>query len=316
MLRRLFIPLLAALAALSLIAPAASAAAVFPTGLRIGLEPPPGLAVSHRMPGFEDPEHRVAVAIFQLPGQAYDALLKAGFDRETQGMTNVGKADFAIAGGTAYLITGAVKVNGHGEHRWFLLAKPKPGDEGQGVTCLIRVDVPDSARAVYSDAVMRKMLASVDFRPTPTQELLGLLPFKLGDLAGFRIAGVLPGGAVLTAGPKDEIGSAKQPYLIVAVGRGGPSDPALRDNFARDMLHNGPLTDIAVTSADNIRIGRMPALELRADAKDQAGQPVKVVQWLRFGSGGFMRVIGVAPKGDWDKVFNRFRAVRDGIESR
>ena len=306
--------LLAGMAAIA--TPAASAAPVFPTGLRIGLETPSGLVVSRRFPGFEDPDHKVLVAIFELPGAAYEQIMQAGFDKQTSGMTNVTKSDFALAGGSGYLVTGETKGNDHGEHRWFLMARPNGGDKGTPVTGLVRVDVPDAARQVYSDTVVRKMLASVDFRPTPTQELLGLLPFKLDNLAGFRVARVLPGGAILTDGPSDEIGKAKQPYIIVSVGRGGPSDPALRGNFARDMLHSGPLSDLTVTSSDTIRIGRAPAYELRAKAQDPTGQAVTVVQWLRFATGGYMRIIGVAPTDNWDKVFNRFRAVRDGVASR
>ncbi len=318
MLRRLLIPLLAALAALLLAMPA-GAAPVFPTGLRIGLEPPPGLVPSHRFPGFEDPTNHVLVAIFELSGQAYDQIMQTDLDKRAHGMTNVSRVDFAIAGGIGYLVSGEAKVNDHGEHRWLLLAKPSGGaksGKGTALTSLIRVDVPDAARQVYSDAVVHKMLASVNFRPTPTKELLGLLPFKLDDLAGFRVARVLPGGAILTEGPSAEGGGAKQPYLIVSVGRGGPSDPALRGTFARDMLRRGPLNNIRVTSSDKIRIGRASALELRADAQDPSGQAVTVVQWLRFGTGGYMRIIGIAPKSDWDKVFNRFRAVRDGVASR
>ena len=55
---------------------------------------------------------------------------------------------------------------------------------------LIKVDVPDAARAVYSDAAIRQALASVTFRPAPIQEQLGLLPFKLGEMAGFRVVKV------------------------------------------------------------------------------------------------------------------------------
>ena len=83
---------------------------MFPTGLRVGLEPPPGLVPSHRFPGFEDPGHHVLVAIFELPGQAYDQLMQAGFEKQTQGMTNVSKADFAVAGGSGYLVGGESTV--------------------------------------------------------------------------------------------------------------------------------------------------------------------------------------------------------------
>ena len=311
------VPALTLAAALALAAPA-GAAPTFPTGLRVGLAVPPGLVVSKRFPGFQDAEHRVAVAILELPGQAYDELVKAGFDKQTRGLSNVSKADFAIAGGSGYLISGESTVNGQGERHWILLAKPKVGDKSKGaaITGLVRVDVPDDAREVYSDIVVRKMLASADFRPTPIQELLGLLPFKLGNLAGFQVAHVLPGGAILTDGPVGPADKIGQTYMIVAVGRGGPSDPALRGTFVRDMLRNGPFSDVRVTSADTIRLGRAPTLEVRADATDPSGKPVRVVQWVRFGTNGFMRVVGVSPKNDWDKLFSRFRAVRDGIKPR
>lgn len=322
MLRRLLIPLLAALAALFLATPfsgSLAAAPQFPAGLRVGLEVPSGLVPSRRFPGFEDPNHKVLVAIFELPGVAYDQLMKAGFDSHTQGVTDVSKADFAVAGGEGYLVDGETKINDQKAHRWFLLAKPKSGDkDGKDptVSSLIRVDVPHDARDVYSDAVVRKMLASVDFRATPIEEQLGLLPFEIKELAGFRVAKVVPGGAVLTEGPSDQFGKAHQPYLIVSVDRGGPRDPEMRGSFARDVLNNGPLTDIRVTSADTIRTGRALTYELRVTAKDPTDQEVIAVQWLRFGTGGYMRIIGVAPKDDWGRLFNRFRAVRDGVEAR
>ena len=91
---------------------------------------------------------------------------------------------------------------------------------------LINVDVPEAARAVYSDAVIRKALASVTFRPTPIQEQLGMLPFKLNELAGFRVMQAMPrGGVILTDGPTDDIN--KQPYIIVSVGPGAPSEPTI-----------------------------------------------------------------------------------------
>jgi cell division inhibitor SulA len=41
-----------------------------------------------------------------------------------------------------------------------------------------------------------------------------------------------------------------------------------------------------------------------------------VAQWLRFSGGNFLRVIGIGRKDDWDALFTRFRALRDGIEFR
>jgi hypothetical protein len=38
-----------------------------------------------------------------------------------------------------------------------------------------------------------------------------------------------------------------------------------------------------------------------------------VVQWLRFGSGGFLRMIGVARADTWTEMFGRLRSVRDSV---
>ncbi len=86
---------------------------------------------------------------------------------------------------------------------------------------LINVQVPESARDVYTDEMVRKLLSSATVRRPPIDEQIGLLPFTLGDMAGFRVMQVMPaGGAILTDGPSDDI--SKQPYMIVSVGRGAP----------------------------------------------------------------------------------------------
>jgi hypothetical protein len=43
---------------------------------------------------------------------------------------------------------------------------------------------------------------------------------------------------------------------------------------------------------------------------------VDIVQWLRFGTGAYMRIIGFGPRQRWTQTFHRFRAVRDGLEPR
>jgi hypothetical protein len=41
-----------------------------------------------------------------------------------------------------------------------------------------------------------------------------------------------------------------------------------------------------------------------------------VVQWLRFGGGGYMQIVGIARADAWKDAYPRFRSVRDGIEGR
>lgn len=310
MLRRLIILSLALWAAS--IAIPASAEPVFPPGLRIGLEPISDLVASRRFPGFEDAGHKVAITILDLPARAYEEIERSIFAKDQSGLAGVKRESFAFASGVGILISGQAQDKGVTSHKWFLLATSASGAVADLAT-LINVEVPESARAVYSDAAVRKLLASVTFRPTPVQEQLGLLPFKVNEMAGFRVMQVLPaGGVILTDGPTDDI--SKQPYVIVSIGGGSPDQPDDRARFARELLSSAPLREVAVTSAEPMRISGLQGYEIRAQARGIDGEPVTLVQWVRFGSGGFLRVVGVASKENWDALFTRFRAIRDGVE--
>ena len=311
MLCRLLVPMLTVWAGLSVLSPAVSAEPVFPPGLRIGLEPPDDLKLSTRFPGFEDADRKVSFAILDLPGRAYEELERSIFAKNQRGLEDLKRESFPFASGIGFLISGLAHENGVTSYKWFLLATAVGGVRDLAV--LINVDVPEAARVVYSDAVVRKALASVTFRPAPIQEQLGLLPFKLNELAGFRaMQAMASGGVILTDGPTDDIN--KQPYIIVSVGRGAPGNADDRAKFARELLSSAPLRDISVTLAEPMRIGGLPGYEIRAQAKGLDGAPVTLVQWVRFGSGGFLRIVGAGRPDDWDALFTRFRAVRDGIE--
>ena len=178
------------------------------------------------------------------------------------------------------------------------------------------MEVPETARAVYPDAVIRKALASVTFRPTPLEEQLGLLPFKLNELAGFRVMQALPeGGVILTDGPTDDI--SKQPYMIVSIGRGSPVEPGERGRFARELLSSAPLRDLTVQSAEPMRIGGGQGYEIRAKANGPRRRCR--LPWCNgcvSAPAAFCALSASASPDDWDTLFTRFRAVRDGIELR
>jgi hypothetical protein len=104
--------------------------------------------------------------------------------------------------------------------------------------------------------------------------------------------------------------------MIVSLGRGGPADSSDRDRFARDLVATTPVRELSIKLAEPMRINNAAGHEIRAEGKDPAGQPLSVVQWLRFGSGGYLRIVGAGPSKEWDQMFGRFRAVRDGIDMR
>lgn len=313
MLYRLFIYLFAAWLGLGL-GPSVAAELVFPPGLRIGLEPPGDLKLSARFPGFEDSDRKVAIAILDLPASAYPELESAAFTRLPQELQNVKRESFPFENGIGFLISGTAQQNGVTLHRWSLLAQAV-GATAQNLTMLINVEVPEAALSVYPDAVVRKALAGVTFRPAPIQEQLSALPFRFGDLSGFKVMQVIPTGSVILGdGPPEN--TSPQPFMIVSIERGGPAEAADRGIFARDLLANTPVRDLAVQSAEPMRISGAQGHEIRAQGKGPAGDPVSLVQWIRFGSGSFLRMIGVSPADKWDQSFARFRAVRDGISAR
>ena len=70
-------------------------------------------------------------------------------------------------------------------------------------------------------------------------------------------------------------------------------------------------------NSEPMRIGGQPGHEMRVQGRDpQTGADIEIVQWLRFGTGAYLRILGFGPKDKWADTFTRFRAVRDGLEPR
>jgi hypothetical protein len=299
-----------------LLVPVSMAAAepVFPPGLRIGLEPPGDMTVSKRFAGFEDEGRMAAITILDLPARAFQDLERSAFAADQQGLTGVKRESFPFAGGIGILVTGSAEDRGVTVRKWFLMATAS-GDKVENLATLVSVQVPDQASAKYSDTVIRKALASVAFRPAPNAERLGMLPYKIGEMSGFRVLQVTPAGDVLLIdGAGSDIG--RQAYMVISIGSNAPSDADERVRFARNVLDSAPLANLRVTLAEPMRITGVPGIELRAQASGMSGDPVTLVQWLRFSGTGYLRVAGITAPDKWDAMFTRFRAVRDGISFR
>jgi hypothetical protein len=313
MIRQLLVYLFAGWAGLIAIGPAVHAEPVFPPGLRIGLEPPDGMTLSTRFPGFEDTERKAVMAILDLPGSAFRELENAAFNKNQRDLEDVKRESFPFESGIGFLISGTALQNGTSVRRWSLLAMAV--GSVQNLTMLINVEVPEAALSVYSEAIIRKALASVTFRPAPIQEQLSLMPFKFRELAGFQVMQVSPTGSVVLSEEKPD-STEPQPFMVISIERNGPAAPADRSLFARDLLSNAPVRDLTMQSSESMRINGGPGHEIRAQGKGPQGDAVSLVQWLRFGTNAFLRVVGVSPADKWDQAFARFRTVRDGIEMR
>jgi hypothetical protein len=312
-------PLLAVLLFVLALLPARAADVVFPPGSRIGLAPPPGLVTSKTFFGYEDLNNNVAMMLVALPVQAYADLDRAmnAEALKRQGVAFETREPLALASGPAFLVVGRQEVEKTQVSKWFLVASSPT------LTALVTLQVPDAAKALYPDAAIRAALATLAIRPTvPIEEQLGLVPFKVDELAGFRIAGVIPGRAVmLSDAPADRAGppeTATEPLIFVAIAPGGPAQSSERDNFARELFATFPnLKEIRIVSSEPLRMGGQQGHQILANAKDAAGAAtLTVVQWLRFGGGAYMQMVGIARTDAWKDAYPRFRSVRDGIEPR
>lgn len=311
-LRRLWRFLLAA-ACLAGAATVAAAEVQFPPGLRVGIEPPATMQPSPRFPGFEDADRKAAITLLDLHAAAFPQIEAAIFADTQPGLSDVKRESFPFASGIGFLMTAKTAQNGTTVHKWFLIATAVAGPVPDLAT-MVSVEVPESALDVYTDAAVRKALATVTFRRPPLDEQLKLLPFEIGDMAGFRAMQAIPGGVILVEGPADTIGT--QPFMIIGVGRSNPVEATDRGRMARDLLRTTPLRELTTRSGEAVRIGGLPGYEIRATAKAADGSALAVIQWIRFGGSGYMRIIGVSRADAWDKLFPRFRTVRDSIASK
>lgn len=299
--------------------PATAAELNYPPGSRVGLAPPPGLVPSKAFFGYEDPSNSVAMMLVALPPQAY-ADLDASVTAETlkrQGVTMESREALPLPSGKAFLVVGRQEVDNVKIRKWILVASSPT------LTGFVTVQMPETATALYPDAAIRASLATLAFRAAvPVDEQLGLLPFKVSELSGFRIAGVIPGRAVMLsdapAGAPGSPDSTNEPHIFAAIAPGGPAQSADRDTFAREVFATLPnIREIRVTTSEPLRMAGQQGHQIIADAKDASGtSPLTVVQWLRFGGGGYMQIVGIARADAWKDAYPRFRSVRDGIEGR
>jgi hypothetical protein len=294
--------------------PASGSGLQFPLASRLGMTPPPGMTVSKSFQGFEDNKNNVFIRLVAMPENAYSEIEKTMTSQalKKQNILVEKREPFSLSASKGLLIVARQEADKVRIRKWILVAPVA------GLTALVSMEIPLTAKDVYSDAAIRASLATLASRSEiPAQEQLSLLPFNVRDLAGFQVAGVVPGRAVqLTDG--DTVDTIEHAQLVIGVAPGGPASVADRDNFARNAFSGPPnVKDIRITSSEAMRIGGQPGHEVRATGKDaKSGAEIEMVQWVRFGSGAHMRMVGFAPKQGWTEVFMRFRAVRDGIDPR
>jgi hypothetical protein len=286
----------------------------YPAGSRIGLTPPKDMTASKRFSGFENAAKAASISMMEMPAEAYSQLA-GGLTKEAlarQGVTASGRQELTLGGKPAILVSGDQTVGGARLRKW-VLALSDPGTT-------VFIVAQCRFEGGYSDEEMQATLKSVALRaPLSLDEQLAALPFKLGTTAGLRPVRSVAGNALfLTEGPLDVVKEAEQPVLVVASSF-TPSPPPgeARERFARAALASGQsVRDIAIERSGPYRLKGQDWHEIVATGTEAAsGQPVVVLQTIRFGQNRYLRMVGLTRKDARDRDLPRFRAVIDAVEA-
>ena len=292
--------------------PARATETMYPRGSALGLVPPPGMVESSQFAGFEDDATKASILVVDMPADAYDQLA-TGFSEQaltSKGVTLEKRESFPIKGGKALLFTGRQTAGPITVRKWVLLVG---SDTATGI---VTFQVPEAEAAAYPDSVVRAAFSSVAFRSVADQA--NSLPFAVTNLAGFRPVRALGGTTLLlTDGPKDVLDGPDQPVFVVSIAGGAPRDDERRQFSLRALSTIPGVKDLKLDRAEPQRIGGQAGFEVMATGADaRSGTPVKVVQWIRFGPSAYIRMVGVTKLDAFPDVYDRLRALRDGVEPR
>jgi hypothetical protein len=295
------------------IGPGFAADPVFPPGMRVGLTPLVGLVRAKSFVGFETEDQSVKVLVSELPAEAYADVANA-FKANPAGAGAIKPQSVETTAGLAYYTTESAKDGATNLRRYSMILP------GGTFSAYVAVQVPENASKIYTDEAVRQMFASAAIRKEiPTEEQLELMPFRVGEFADFKnVRTLAPGAAIILADGNETTGFEPAPFVVIGIIGSAPAHPDDRGRFAQQTATSIPgVREARMTMSEPVRIDGMPGYETRLDAiSGKENTPVTLVQWLRFGGGSTLRIIGSAPREEWPKAFPRFRAVRDGIQPR
>jgi hypothetical protein len=271
------------------------------------------MALSKRFSGFENEERAAVITFAEMPAQAFDQL-SFGLTKEVlkkQGLDMKSRENVKLGSKNAILVSGTMTRPEMGR-KWLLVVKD------DAMTGLVVAQVRGGQDG-YSDEQIRDALKSVALRrDVSLDEQISALPFRLGEKAGFRPVRVIAGNSVLfTDGPKDTIKSVEQPIMILAASLQPPPPGERRKQFAQAALYsNQVLKDIRIERSESFRLKGQDWHEIVARATEaESGQPIVVMQSIRFDGDRYVRMVGLTREEQRDQNLPRFRAIADGVET-
>jgi hypothetical protein len=292
---------------------AQAADTVFPQGIRIGMTPLVGLVPAKTFTGFETADASVKVLVAELPASAYGEIVNALKTNPVLGNATTPES-IETPAGTAYYMIETAKNGNSAVRRYSMILS------GGAFSAYMVMQVPENASKIYNDEAVRQMFASATVRKeVPISEFLEMMPFKASELANFKtVRALTPGPALLLADGDEATGLESGSFMVIGLMGSAPASTEDRGRFAEQAATSIPgVRNWHLTMSEPVRLDGLAGYETRLDATSgKDNTPVTLVQWLRFGGGNTMRIIGSAPRDRWTEAFPRFRAVRDGVQPR
>src|SRR3954471_15505620 len=128
------------------VSPAFPADPVYPPGLRIGIVPIEGLAVSRTFPGFETEDHSVKVLIAELPTAAYNEVQNAFKTSSFPGSANAARPESLQTGsGEGFYTVESAKEGAETVRRFSMIIS------GGSFSGYVAAQVSESAKTAFSD---------------------------------------------------------------------------------------------------------------------------------------------------------------------
>lgn len=335
--------------------PALAADPTFPVGSRIGLVPPGEMTASKTFMGFEDRTRNAAILLSTFPPDAFPHLdsSMAPDALKKQNITIDKREPFDVAGQRGFLLSGQQTIN-NAPYRKYMLVVPAGNVTALVTVQVPDQDATYSDKAVH-DALATLVARPVpdaenlSLLPFAIDDLAG---FRIDDVLPGRAVMLVEGSAAtavapapadnapgetkagdtkagdsasdaavekaVTAANSDHTGHPITARLLVAAVPGGPADLKDAGEFARRTFEQiGGLEKVRIQDMEPLRMGGLPGYETLANAVDPlTGGELRVVQWLRFGSGVYIQMVGVARADGWIDAFARMRKVRDSVMPR
>lgn len=272
---------------------------VFPPGSAVGLAPPAGLKPAQGFSGFQDSETNASIVVVEMPAEAYGQIVAklTPAALAAMGFTVAGEAEaWPLAGAQARIMRGTQTAHGLRFSKWVVVAGTPTA------TAMVTAQRPEAARGTIPDEAIEAALRTITMRaPAGVDDQMAALTFRIGDLAGLRVVRAIAGSSLLlTEGPKDVVKDGSQPLVIVASSLGTVAPDGDRAALARRALSQlKQIRDVEVGDAVREAGGPVEWVRHEGTAIDAStGQPVRVVQVMRFEGAGYVRVIGLGRASD------------------